>query len=122
MQLFSSIHTISLRVNNLAAHPASFLCFGKAVSMVTPAVWNGTHPGRKITRSPVGRGGALRHRAQNAGRRDWLRQGAAPQRERERDAVGDAGRAGHSAVGDRQNGPLQTAAVFSLAAHQETPL
>lgn len=38
MQLFSSIHTISLWVNNLAVHPASSLCFGKAISMVTPAL------------------------------------------------------------------------------------
>lgn len=53
MQLFPSIHTISLWVNNLAVHPASSPCvLEKAIAMVTPALMvtlamsNGAHPGQ----------------------------------------------------------------------------
>ena len=53
MQLFPSIHTISLWVNNLAVHPASSRCvLEKAITMVTPALMvtpamsNGAHPGQ----------------------------------------------------------------------------
>lgn len=35
MQLFPSIHTISLWVNNLAMHEASSWCFERAITMVT---------------------------------------------------------------------------------------
>lgn len=94
MQLFPSIHTISLWVNNLAAHPASSLCFGKAIAMVTaaPLVTPPCQMARTRGRRSVEnitqphwrrqRGYIVARRA--LGDSDWLRQGVVPRvRERE---------------------------------------
>lgn len=120
MQLFSSIHTISSRVNSFADRPASFSHFGKAVSMVTfglevappcqMARREGGRPaGRRITFRPFEAGGAGRPPP----RQDWLRQGVGPLGARRGVSSGSAERGafmpGNRLVGWRSGWALKAA-------------